>query len=274
MLFLKKYFTFIIVFILLLFSLVLFSYNIKSSGPPGFFKKLVFEVTAPLEGVINACIKGVGGVWDRYIFLVNLQEENRELRKKITVLTSEINYYRETYLENDRLKKILDLEESSVFPTLAARIVSNEGASLLRTIMINKGSRDGVKEGFPVIAKEGVVGKIIESSWNYSRVLLVTDYNSNIDALIQGSRAQGILQGAGQGMARLKYVQRTDEVKEGDSIITSGMGGIFPKGLLLGTVFKVNKKDPGLFQKIEVSAVVDVSRIEEVLVILTDREDK
>jgi rod shape-determining protein MreC len=274
MLFLKKYFTVIVVFILLLSSLVLLSYNIKPSGTPGLFKKLVFEVAAPLEGVINACVKGIGGVWDRYIFLVNLQEENRELKKKITALTSEVNYYRETYLENERLKKILNLEESAVFPTLAARVVSNEGSSLLRTIMINKGTRDGVKEGLPVIANEGVVGKIVESSWNYSRVLLVTDYNSNIDALVQGSRAQGILQGAGHGLARLKYVQRTDEVKEGDPIITSGLGGIFPKGLLLGTVFKVDKKDPGLFQKIEVSAVVDVSRIEEVLVILTDREDK
>ena len=171
----------------------------------------------------------VGGAWKRYLFLVGLEEENRELKKKIAALQGEVNDYREMSLEGGRLKRVLALEESTIYPTIAARVIGNEGSSPFRTILINKGSTDGVKDGLPVIVPEGVVGRVIESSWNYSKILLVTDYNSNIDALVQGSRAQGILQGGGHRLLRLKYVQRTEEVKAGGSRRHLGSRGDVPE---------------------------------------------
>jgi rod shape-determining protein MreC len=271
-LFFKKYLAVIIAFILIAASLVILSQSLRRPGSPGFLKKLVFEVTAPVEHTINSGLGSVSGAWKRYLFLVGLEEENRELKKKIAALQGEVNEYREMSLEGSRLKRVLALEESTIYPTIAARVVGNEGSSPFRTIMINKGSTDGVKDGLPVIVPDGVLGRVIESSWNYSKILLVTDYNSNIDALVQGSRAQGILQGGGHRLLRLKYVQRTEEVKAGEAVVTSGLGGMFPKGLMLGTVVRADKKDPGLFQTIEVAPSVDFSRIEEVLVLQTEKE--
>jgi rod shape-determining protein MreC len=268
----KKYLAVIVAFILIAVSLVILSQSLRRPGSPGIMKKLVFEVTAPVEQGIHTGVDSVGGAWKRYLFLVGLEEENRELRRKIAALQGEVNYYREMSLEGGRLKKVLALEESTVYPTIAARVVGNEGSSPFRTILINRGSRDGVKDGLPVISPDGVVGRVIETSWNYAKILLVTDYNSNIDSLVQGSRAQGILQGGGHRLSRLKYVQRTEEVKVGEAVVTSGLGGMFPKGLMLGTVARADKKDPGLFQTIEVVPSVDFSKIEEVLVLQTEKE--
>jgi rod shape-determining protein MreC len=268
----KKYLAVIAAFILIAVSLVILSQSLRRPGSPGILQKLVFEVTIPVEHAITSAVGSVGNAWKRYLFLVGLEEENRELKKRIAALQSEVNDYREMSLEGSRLKKVLALEESILYPTFAARVVGSEGSSPFRTILINKGTVDGIRDGQPVIAPDGIVGRVIESSWNYSKVLLVTDYNSNIDAIVQGSRAQGILQGGGHRLLRLKYVQRTEEVKTGDTVVTSGLGGTFPKGLMLGTVVRADKKDPGLFQTIEVAPSVDFSKIEEVLVLQTEKE--
>jgi rod shape-determining protein MreC len=229
------------------------------------------ETASPVEKGIHSTFQGIRGVWDHYLFLVGLETENRDLKKKIADLQNEINSYREMYYEVGRLKKILSLEETMIYSTVAARVVSNERSSLFKTIIIEKGTDDGIGEGLPVVTQQGIVGRIIESSWNVSRVLLVTDYNSNIDALVQGSRAQGILQGGGPQLSRLKYVQRTDEVKPGDTLVTSGLGGVFPKGLVLGTIVKAEKRETGLFQHVEVTPAVDFTRLEEVLVLIPER---
>ncbi len=270
--FFKKYLAVIIAVALIAASLVILSQSLRRPGRPGFVKKLVFEATAPVESAINTAVGSVSGAWNRYLFLVGLEEENRELKKKIAALQGDVAHYREMSLEGNRLKRVLSLEDSTIFPTVAARVIGNEGSSPFRTIMVNKGTSDGIRDGQPAIAPDGVVGRVIECSWNYSKILLVTDYNSNIDALVQGSRAQGILQGGGHRLSRLKYVQRTEEVKAGEAVVTSGLGGIFPKGLMLGTVVRADKKDPGLFQTIEVVPSVDFSKIEEVLVLQTEKE--
>jgi len=271
MFFFKKYQGLAIAFVFIVASLVLLSYHLKRPGQVGFFKKVVMETASPVEKGIHSTFQGIKSVWDRYLFLVGLESENRDLKKKIADLQNEINSYREMYYEVGRLKKILSLEETMIYSTVAARVVSNERSSLFKTIIIEKGTDDGIGEGLPVVTQQGIVGRIIESSWNVSRVLLVTDYNSNIDALIQGSRAQGILQGGGQQLSRLKYVQRTDEVKAGDTLVTSGLGGVFPKGLVLGTIVTAEKRETGLFQHVEVVPAVDFTRLEEVLVLIPER---
>lgn len=271
MFFFKKYQGLAVAFVFIVASLVFLSYHLMRPGQVGFFQKVVMETASPLEKGIHSTFRGLRGVWDRYLFLVGLESENRGLKKKIAELQNEINSYREMYYEVGRLKKILSLEETMIYSTVAARVVSNERSSLFKTIIIEKGTDDGVTEGLPVVTQQGIVGRTIESSWNVSRVLLVTDYNSNIDALVQGSRAQGILQGGGQQLSRLKYVQRTDEVKAGDTVVTSGLGGIFPKGLVLGTVVTAEKRETGLFQHVEVMPAVDFTKLEEVLVLIPER---
>jgi rod shape-determining protein MreC len=271
MLFFKKYQGLGIAFVFIVASLVLLSYHLKRPGQVGFFKKVVMEAASPVEKGIHSTSRGIKEVWDRYLFLVGLESENRNLRKKIAELQNEINSYREMYYEVGRLKKLLSLEETIIYSAVAARVISHERSSLFKTIIIDKGTDEGLNESLPVVTHQGIVGRVIESSWNVSRVLLVTDYNSNIDALVQGSRAQGIMQGGGQQLARLKYVQRTDEVKAGDTVVTSGLGGIFPKGLVLGTVVVAEKGEKGLFQSVEVAPAVDFTKLEEVLVLIPER---
>jgi rod shape-determining protein MreC len=113
----------------------------------------------------------------------------------------------------------------------------------------------------------------MDVSWNVSRVLLIIDENSNVDALVQGSRAQGILQGGGSRACSLKYVSITEDVRPGMAVITSGIGGVFPKGLLLGVVTKVSKKEGGLFQAVDVAPAIDFGKLEEVLVLLESGQD-
>ncbi|HPL63034.1 MAG TPA: rod shape-determining protein MreC [Syntrophales bacterium] len=272
MFFPKKYHAVTIASILIVLSLVILSFNLKRPDEVGFVRKLVMEVAAPIESLITGTFEGIRGVWKRYIFLVGVEDENRSLKKKVDSLTNEIIRYREAYLESIRLKEHLSLRESRRMPMVSARVVGKENSSIFKTILINKGTADGMKAGLAVISVEGVVGRIVESSWNVSRVLLAIDYNSNIDAMIQGTRSQGILQGGGAMGCNLKYVERSEEVKVGDAVLTSGMGGIFPKGLLIGTVVSVDRKDSGLFQKIEVMPAVYFSRLEEVSVILPEEK--
>jgi rod shape-determining protein MreC len=274
MLFPKKYQTIIIALIFIIISVVILSLNLRQSGETYLPRKLVLEAITPLESVVSSSIEYLSNIWGRYIFLVGLEEKNRKLRKEKASLQKDVNYYREMYLEGMRLKKLLALKGNVEYPSVAGRVVGINRSSVFKTILINIGTADSVRLGSPVLIDEGVIGRVIETSWNVSRVLLLTDYNSNVDALIQGSRAQGVLQGRGSKGCILKYVHRSEEVQVGDKIISSGLAGVFPKGALLGTVTKVEKKKFGLFQKIEVSQAVDFSKLEEVIVALSDEDDK
>jgi len=270
--FLKRYQTIITALVLLFVSLVIFSLSLKSpQSEMAIFRKIVLETIAPVEGAINSAFGYVGGLWGRYIFLVGLEKENRDLSARLSALNEELNGYRENNLEYERLKKYIGLEKDIVYPTIAAKVVGRNRPSVFKTVLINRGTKDGVSVDSPVVAAEGVAGRVIEVSWNVSKVLLLVDYNSNIDALIQRSRVQGILQGDREGECDLKYVQRSEEVKVGDAIVSSGLAGIFPKGLLLGRVRNVQKEKSGLFQRIKVTTEVDVTKLEEMLVILKEK---
>ena len=270
--FFKRYQTIITAIVLLFVSLVVFSLSLKSpKSEMAIFRKVVLETIAPVEGAVNSAFGYVGGVWERYIFLVRLEKENRALTARLSALNEELNGYRENDLEYERLRKYIGLEKVIGSPTIAAKVVGRNRPSVFKTILINRGTKDGVSIDCPVVAAEGIAGRVIEVSWNVSKVLLLVDYNSNIDALIQRSRVQGILQGDREGECDLKYVQRSEEVKVGDVIVSSGLAGIFPKGLLLGRVRNVQKEKSGLFQRIKVSTEIDVTKLEEMLVILKEK---
>jgi rod shape-determining protein MreC len=264
----NKYRSIIIASILVVIIFIVLSIVLKSSGETSFFRKIVLEIVVPSENVISSFLEGIHDGWGRYIFLVGLEEENKKLKKKISSLASEVRTYSETHLECMRLRKLLNLQESFQPQTIAARVIGRERSSIFKTILLDKGSSNGLKVGLPVVAVGGVVGRIIDVSWNVSKVLLFIDYNSNIDALVQNARAQGILQGSGSKGCVLKYVQRLENVNVGDAVVSSGLAGVFPKGLLLGTVISVDKEETSLFQKISVAPSVDVSKLEEVLVIV------
>jgi rod shape-determining protein MreC len=270
----RKYHSLIVAAVLLIFSLAVLSYSATRISETGFLRKIVLEAAAPVEDAINVSLNGLHDAWKRYLFLIGMEDENRRLRKQNATLNEQLNRLHEGYSEGMRLRKLLKLTESLPSRTVAARVVDRSRTSLFKTILINKGTIDGLRVGLPVLSEQGVVGRIIETAWHSSQVLLLIDENSNIDALIQRSRAQGILQGAGPSGCNLKYISRVEEVQVGDVVLSSGLAGVFPKGLLIGVVTGASRKVEGLFQKIDVAPAVDFGRLEEVLTIITDEGPK
>ncbi len=271
---LRNYKNVIFVVVLLVLALILLSYNFKHETGTGLVKKIVLEAAAPVQKIFVLSVKSVSDAWLRYIFLVGLEQDNRDLKKKINELNAELVLYQEGYLESQRLKKLLSLKDSHNYHFVAAQVIAREPAALSRTIMINKGSAHGLKMGMPVIAPPGLVGRLTDVSWHASKVLLFIDESSNIDVLLQRTRTQGIIRGAGARGCILKYISKTQDVKEGEVVVSSGIGGVFPKGLLIGVVSNVDRQDAGLFLKINVTPFVDFTKLEEVLVLATEEEEK
>ena len=264
----KRSYTVITASALVLIFLIAFSSHFGSTEKTGFFRKIILEAVMPLERTINRAFDSIGKGWGTYVLLVRRGAETEKLEDKIVSLMRQLNDRNEVALECMRLRELMGMKDAIAFPTIAARVVGRNRLSVFRTVLIDKGSADGLEIGFPVVDAQGVVGRIIEISWNVSKVLLLVDYNSNIDALVQRTRSQGVLQGCDRAGCKLKYVQRSEEIRVGDIVISSGLAGVFPKGLLLGTVAEVDKTESDLFQGITLHPSVDVTRLEEVLVIV------
>lgn len=270
----KKYLSIAMAIALLIISLSILSYSAARLSETGLLRKMVLEIAAPVEDAINLSLKSLHDVWNRYLFLVGTEDESRRLRRENAILNELLNSYREGYLEGMRLRKLLDIKDGLHQRAVAARVIDSDRTSLFKTLLINKGTTEGLRVGLPVLSDHGVVGRIIETSWHASRVLLLIDENSNIDAMIQRSRAQGILQGAGAVGCNLKYISHAENVQSGDVVLSSGLAGVFPKGLLLGFVTGTSGQEGGLFQKIDVASAVNFDKLEEVLVPIPDAVPK
>jgi rod shape-determining protein MreC len=270
---LRKYKTAIFIVTILVLALIMFSYNLKYGADGSFFRKIVLEMVAPAQKVLSTSVKSVNDAWLRYVLLVGIEEENKNLKNKINELKAALILYQEGYLEAQRLRKLLDLKDDYNYHFVSARVIGKEQAALSKTILINKGAAHGLKTGMPVIAPPGLIGRLVDVSWHVSKVLLFIDENSNVGAIVQRTRTQGIVSGAGPRGLILRYISKTQDVKEGDVIVSSGMGGVFPKGLLIGQVSNVDRQNSSLFLKINVAPFVDFSKLEEILILASD-EDK
>lgn len=273
MFFFRNYKSLILVTLIFIFALIMLSYSIKYDKGEGIFRKIVLEAVAPFQSFSRFIVKSVDDSWERYVTLVGLVEKNKQLTKTIHELKAELLIYKEGYLEAKRLSTLLALRESLDYAFVAARVIAKKQTALSKTIVIDKGSFDGLKTGMPVVAPPGLVGRLINVSWNVSKVLLITDENSNVDAILHRTRVQGIFSGAGLHEGKLKYITKNQDVIRGDTIISSGMGGVFPKGLLIGQVKNVEKQDKELFLKIDVTTFVDFSKLEEVLVLVSEENE-
>jgi rod shape-determining protein MreC len=270
MFFLRKYKTIIFIAALLVVALSMIFYNLKYGTDKSFLRKIVLEAIAPVQKALSFSIASVKDDWSRYIFLVGIVEENKNLKKEIEELKAVLISYQESYQEAKRLRKLLSLSDDYKYQFISARVIGREQAALSRVILIDKGSSDGLKTGMPVVAPPGLIGRLIDVSWHVSRVLLFIDENSNIDAIVQRNRTQGIISGAGSSGLIFKYISKTQDVKEGDVIVSAGMGGVFPKGMLIGQVIHVDKQDASLFLKINVAPFADFSKLEEILILSSD----
>ena len=228
--------------------------------------RFFLEVMAPLQRSTSAVRGTVTGSVQSMRELFQARDENARLRTALRRATDDLGRLTELELENTRLRGLLDFRETLHGDLLTARVIGRDATGLARTIVIGRGERDGVTKGAAVLAPAGIVGQVFLASPHAARVLLITDHNSGVDGLVQRTRARGIVQGTIDAGCGLKYVKRTEDMQVGDLVITSGLDGIFPKGLPIGQVTAVDKRGQGLFQYAEITPCVDVDQLEEVLV--------
>ena len=221
----------------------------------------------PVLGLESSLTDGTAAFVHNYLDLVGVREENAELHSELAKLQSERARLAELEAENSHLRDLLELREALGVEAVAANVIGSDATGLSRTLVLSEGGRDGLKHDLAVVSSEGVVGKLVAVSPNASRVLLIDDHNSALDAFDQRSRARGIVAGVVDDGLTMKYVDRSEDIKPGDAIVTSGMDGIFPRGLLVGQVARVSREGPGLFVNVEVKAAVDFRRLEQVLVL-------
>jgi len=228
--------------------------------------RFFLELMAPLQRATSVFGRAISETRRNVSELLHARRENAALRARARRLDQQLDRLTEVELENGRLRRLLEFRQTVTADLITARIVGHDDGSLARTMVIDRGAQEGIVKGSAVLAPEGIVGQVFLASGHAARVLLVSDHNSGVDAIVQRTRARGIVQGTVDAGCVLKYVKRTEDVQVGDEVITSGLDGIFPKGLPIGRVVEVDKRGRGLFQHAEVQPRVDFDQLEEVLV--------
>ena len=247
-------------------ALYVFSLNFKYNkiDTP---QKVLLAATVPLFKLYSDIFKTASNYFHHYLWLINVEEENTKLKRKIAELENKVVLYHEAYLQNQRLKRLLEFRGNFQYSTIPAIVVLHDLTGWFQTVIINKGSEDGIQINMPVVSYEAVVGKIMNVGKQYARVMLITDPASAVDVLVQRSRIRGILAGKNLDSCKLKYIRNDMDVRPGDLLITSGKDGIFPPGLRVGVVEATYPDPVHLFQRIEVKPLANIKDIEEVLVI-------
>jgi rod shape-determining protein MreC len=252
-------------FALLLAALLLFPGQSQGlldylDGPVGQLVRLPLEAVSSID-------QGISGMWQQYISLQHVSDDNRRLKQEMDWLRGENNQLREAAAATQRLTSLLQFKEQALPTMVAAQVIGRDSSNRYKSVILNKGESDGIQKDMGVVTPAGVVGRVVKTTGATAVVLLLTDPNNAIAGLIQRTRDEGIVEGIPQGRARLKYIPMLSAVKEGDRVVTSGLVGGFPRGLAIGTITTIDREEGALFQTAELVPEVDVNRVEEVLVV-------
>ncbi|HEX7408606.1 MAG TPA: rod shape-determining protein MreC [Candidatus Binatia bacterium] len=251
---------------LLLISVLLLSVGARTRRRMDPVAGVVLDGMWPLQRATTSAIEVVVGTWRTYFDLVGVKQENERLRRRILELEQEAVRVAEVEQTDKRLQELLSLRSALEGDILVATIIGRDPLPWFSTLTIDKGEADGVHKSAAVLSPFGVVGQTMATGAHSARVLLLTDHNSGIDAVVQRSRARGIVEGALDGGCVMKYLKRDEDVEVGDRIVTSGLDGLFPKGIMIGEVTRVTRGNRGLLQVADIRPSVPLDRIEEVLV--------
>jgi rod shape-determining protein MreC len=260
----------IILAFIFLISLALMTLNFKRSEKPFFFESVVLWIVSPVQNFFTSIVDSTTDVINHYGVLGDVSRQNEELRGKNNSLLAENNVLKEEIRRQKRINGLINHQDTAKKKSIIADIVGRDATQWSKMIFINKGYKHGVTENLPVVTDRGVVGHIIQASSNVSKALLISDTRSAVDSLFQDSRVTGVVVGSGEGMCKMKFVPMSASMKVGDPVLSSGFGGIYPKGLMVGTVIRQHKSKEGLFQEITIKPSADLSRLEEVLVLLPE----
>jgi rod shape-determining protein MreC len=229
------------------------------------------DAITPFERGVIWLQNGVSGLWHNYFYLRGVRTENRQLREQIEQMRLEQVRLKEDAAQAQRLQALLAFKEQVVTKTVAAQVIGSSASDLSRIVYIDKGEDDGLKRDMAVITADGIVGKVLQVFPSVAQVLLINDQSSGVGVILEKTRLQGVLRGMANGEVVLERVMSDEQVPVGEKVLTSGGDQIFPKGLPVGTVTKVG---PGidLFLSIKVKPAADLSKLEEVLVLVEKQE--
>lgn len=270
--YIKEYRFYITLFLFILIPIISIDTSSRSPRDYRFYDKIIVTVTSPIQAVISWTLDSSIAAFQKYIYLFETKGENLKLLDENRKLLNIITNLREVKEENIRLRKLLNFQETYELRSVIARVIAKDVSTEFRAIRINRGENDGLKKDMPVINNEGVVGRVLRTTPHTADVVTVLDLLSAVDAIDKRSRVRGIVEGLTDEICQLKFALRTDDIRTGDLLISSGLGGIFPKGIPVGTVSEVHRMQFGITQSVEVIPSVDFSRLEEVL-ILTEQQE-
>lgn len=232
------------------------------------WQAFILEVAIPIQDVVAAPTDAIRGVWNDYVSLLDVRSENERLRVRLAELEEANLQYREALVAGEHLQQIASMRDDFEIPMLPSEVVGLDVKPFFRSVLMDRGGSHGVRAGNPVITAEGVVGLVTATSPHAAKTMLLLDQQSAIDGIVQRSRARGIARGRGTDEMEFEFVVRGGDVRPGDVVITSGLGGVYPKGLRLGTIEKLSDAGGHLLRTATLKPSVDFGRLEQVFVML------
>ncbi len=229
---------------------------------------LLLEAAAPVQRAIRWPIDRTRETWSRYVALVHVGDDYRALRSRLTELEEENLQLREALVASGNLQRVVAMRKDFEVPLLPGQIVGQDVSPWFRSLLLDRGRSDNVRSGMPVISDQGLVGLVTATSAHAARAMLLVDRRAAVDAIVVRSRARGIVRGTGAGSLEFVFLIRGDDVKVGDALITSGVGGVYPKGLRIGDVTAVHADAGSLVHTAKVDPAVEFGRLEEAFVML------
>ena len=231
-------------------------------------ERIAISAIAPFQELVTRSLRFMRDIWRHYFYLVAVARENHVLMHQLGQAVESKNQWQETEMANVRLRDLIDFQRNISERVVAAEVIGKDPSAWFKTVIIDKGEADGLTRGLPVVIPQGIAGQVIEVSNHYSKVMLILDSNSAVDSLVQRTRARGVIKGQSTDQCRLDYVLRKNDVRIGDTIVSSGLDGVYPKGLRLGFVSQVIEHDADIFHEVIIAPFVDFEKLEEVLVVL------
>ncbi|MBS1255762.1 MAG: Cell shape-determining protein MreC [Deltaproteobacteria bacterium] len=259
----------IIVTFLVLFLLLFQSHNEQGSSR---IQMVIQTVTYPLQASIHSVVSNIKNLWNSYIFLIEVNQENKQLKQQLLDMEEKLNIHLEDSVQFRRLRDQMLFARNNPLIKIYAEIIGESSDNTHDIRFINRGSNQKIKRNYIVIRKEGLVGRIFSVSPFQSSVQLMIDHRNRVPALIQRSRVRGLIYGTHEGI-EMRQINQHAKIKIGDRVISSGLGGLYPKGILIGWVSEIRHQPHELFKTAILESAVDFNRIEEVFVIIPEKSD-
>jgi len=257
--------------ILVVLHLLVISWQVEDQANVSLLERLVLTVISPFQRLVTSVISGTGYVIDSYVDLRGVREENRDLKERVRSLELALAERQHLAAQAVRLRKLLELRRLLPYETVVAELIAGEGASFARTVTVNKGSSSGVRLNMPVISPSGIVGRIIAIGPHAAKVQLIVDSRAGVGALIERSRTLGVIEGIGDpnapaGDLPMRFVPALADVAVGDTVVTSGLDQIYPRGLVVGRVSRLGDAS-GLVREVFVTPATRFHELEKVLIL-------